>query len=439
MKKIIILLLISLLLSSLYAQKNLLQSGPMVGYSEIHEVMLWVQTTKSAKVKIAYWTKENSTKLFTNTVLTSKKQAFTAHLLADKVKPGQQYYYSVFINNKEIELDYGTSFQTQKIWRYRTDPPDFKFATGSGTYINEEEFDRPGKPFGGDYQIFTSILKKQPDFMLWLGDNVYLRQNEWNTWTGIVHRYTHDRSTPELQKLLASVHNYAIIDDHDFGANNSDGSFWNKNLTEKAFATFWANPSYETEDIKGATTFFSWNDADFFLLDNRYERSPNRLIANDKTMLGKEQLEWLKNSLVSSKANFKFVVMGGQFLNTAGNYETYTNYGFDKERQEIIDFIHTQKIKNVIFLTGDRHFTELSILKKDGFPTIYDLTISPLTSAGSNSGENEKNRLRVERTLISERNFGIIEFTGAYNKRKITIRIYNSEGIELWNKTIEQE
>ena len=439
MKKTIFLFLFSLFFCYLSAQEDLLETGPMVGYSEIHEVMLWVQTTESAEVKIAYWTKENNTKLFTNTVLTSKNKAYTAHLLADKVEPGQQYYYSVFINNKEILLDYGTSFQTQKIWSYRTDPPNFKFAAGSGTYINEKEFDRPGEPFGGDYQIFTSILKKQPNFMLWLGDNVYLRQNEWNTWTGLVHRYTHDRSTPEIQKLLASVHNYAIIDDHDFGPNNSDNSFWNKEMTEKAFECFWANPSHCIAGLKSATTFFSWNDADFFLLDNRYYRSPNKLKADNKTMLGKEQLEWIKNSLVSSKANFKFVVMGGQFLNTAGNYETYTNYGFDKERQEIIDFIHTQEIENVIFLTGDRHFTELSVLKKDGFPTIYDLTISPLTSSGSNSGENETNELRIAGTLIYERNFGIIELSGTYKKRKITIRVYNSEGIELWNKTIEQE
>ena len=94
--------------------------------------------------------------------------------------------------------------------------------------------------------------------MLWLGDNIYLREPDWNSWTGIIHRYTHDRATPQLQPFMASVHNYAIWDDHDFGPNDSDKSFWNKNLTLKAFKLFWANPSYGTGDIKGTTTSFQW-------------------------------------------------------------------------------------------------------------------------------------------------------------------------------------
>ena len=439
MKKIIILTVTILLFNSLFAQKSLLQSGPMLGYSTLHEVMLWVQTKKTAEVKISYWIEGETIKHWTNTILTAKDDAFTAHLLADEIIPGQKYNYSVYINNKKIELDYETSFQTQKIWQYKTDPFDFKFATGSGTYISETEFDRPGEPYGGGYEIFNSIAEKQPDFMLWLGDNVYLRQDEWNTWTGIVHRYTHDRSIPELEKLLSSVPNYAIIDDHDFGPNDADGSFWNKKLTEKAFEDFWANPSYGVGDINGAITFFNWYDVDFFLLDNRYYRSPDWLIADDKTMLGEEQLEWLKNSLVKSKANFKFVVMGGQFLNTAKRYETYSNYGFASERQEIINFIQTQQIENVIFLTGDRHHTELSVLESRNFPTIYDLTISPLTSGASNAGETENNELRIDGTLVMERNFGVLEFTGPYKERKMIIRVYDTNGNELWNKTIEKE
>lgn len=50
--------------------------------------------------------------------------------------------------------------------------------------------------------------------------------------------------------------------------------------------------------------------------------------------------------------------MGGQFLSTAKMYETYVSNGFDHERQVIIDFIQQHQIKNVIFLTGDVHFTE---------------------------------------------------------------------------------
>ncbi|HJR63849.1 MAG TPA: hypothetical protein VJ803_09095, partial [Gemmatimonadaceae bacterium] len=37
------------------AQARLLQSGPMVGYSEMKEVLLWVQTRAAARVSFTYW------------------------------------------------------------------------------------------------------------------------------------------------------------------------------------------------------------------------------------------------------------------------------------------------------------------------------------------------------------------------------------------------
>lgn len=441
MKKSIILLL-ALIPLQIFAQKSVLQSGPMVGYAEMHEVMLWVQTNEPAKVKIAYYTEANPKNVsWTNEIETVKKNGYTAHLLADNVKHTQTYKYDLYINNKKIAFDYKTEFQTIPMLQFKADPANFSFASGSGTYLNEEEFDRPGKGYGGDYQIFNSILEKDPDFMIWLGDNVYLRQNEWDTRTGIIHRYTHDRSLPEMQALLASVSNYAIIDDHDFGPNDSDGSFWNKDMTEEIFADFWANPSYGISGVEGgAITFFNWQDVDFFMLDNRYFRDPNYLIADDKTMLGEKQLDWLKKSLVSSKASFKFIVMGGQFLTEDKNYETYSNYGFEKERLELINFIYTQGIKNVVFLDGDRHHTELSILEvRHHVPTIYDLTVSPLTSHSSDAGIGKNKELRVEGTHVIERNFSIIEFSGKYRSRKMKMIIYDSNGKEIWTKEIEQE
>jgi len=435
-------LIIFLLLSSiLLAQKSSLQSGPMVGYSGFFEVMLWVQTKTSAEVKIKYYQKDKPNNFhWTNSVITEKETAFTAKLIADILEVGKVYQYELYINNQKVDLPYETSFQTQKLWRWRTDPPDFSFACGSGTYINDTAFDRPGEPYGGDYQIFNSILKTKPDFMLWLGDNIYLREPDWDTRTGMMYRNTHTRSCPEMQALLASVHNYAIVDDHDLGPNDSDGSFWNKKAGLDAFKLFWANPSFGIEEAYGAISFFTWADVDFILLDNRYHRTPDFRQSGEKTMLGKEQLEWLKNSLSYSNASFKVVVMGGQFLTTAKRYETYINYGFDNERQEIIDFIQKENIKNVVFLDGDRHHTEFSMLVQDKYPTIYDLTVSPLTSHHSSTDPNEeKNLFRVPGTFVGQRNFGKISVTGKFEERVMQIEICDSNGKLLWNREVKQE
>ncbi len=439
-RKILILNLIILgCTSAIVAQKTFLQSGPMVGYAEMREVMLWVQTNKPATVKIKYWEKDKPENDFwTPTVTTKKINGFTAKLLADSVLPGKNYVYALFINNKKIDLPYATHFQSLTHWQYRTDPPEFTFAAGSGAYINEKRFDRPGKPYGGNYKIYESIANAQPDFMIWLGDNVYLREPDWNTWTGILHRYTHTRSTPQMQALLGSVHHYAILDDHDFGPNDCDGSFWNKTQTLNAFELFWANPSVGLPGIKGAITFFSWGDVDFFLLDNRYHRSPNKRKTGKKTILGEKQLEWLKNALTYSKASFKIVVMGGQFLNPTDKWETYANYGFMHERNELIDFIHQEELKGVIFLTGDRHHSELSILNKATAPTIYDITVSPLTSSPSRGAQDEPNYLRVPGSFFNQPNYGLFSVSGKFRERVVNIRLIDENGKQLWQYTIRQ-
>ncbi len=348
--------------ATLFAQENLIQNGPMKGYIDMKEAAIWLQTTKPAEVYMKYYPNNDKEQFhFSNRVNTTYDKALTAHLFADTLEPGTTYTYELYINGKKTDLPYPSVFTTQKIWKWRTDPPDFKFAMGSGAYINETAYDRPGKPYGSGYEIYNHIADMHPDFFLWLGDNVYLREPDWNTRAGIFHRYSHDRAIPELHKFWATTHHYAIWDDHDYGPNDSDKGFWNKNETYNAFKLFWANPSYGVGDIKSTTTFFSWSDCDFFLMDNRTFRTPNKRIEDNKTELGEEQLQWLFDNLVNSYGTFKFVVMGGQFLSNSGKYESYTNYGFKKERQRIIDYIYEQGIKNVVFLTGDVHFSEIGV------------------------------------------------------------------------------
>jgi alkaline phosphatase D len=406
----------------------------MLGYSDMFEVKLWVQTKAAAKVQIAYWEKGTSSQpLLTEVVQTQKSQGFTAHLVADKVKPDKLYQYELRINNLPVKLDYPTYFQTQQLWNWRRDPPKFKLALGSCAYINEEAFDRPGKPYGGDYHIFKAMHEQRPDLMIWMGDNYYLREPDWNTKTGFIHRITHTRSLPELQPFLASTHHYAVWDDHDYGPNDSDRSFIHKDMATEVFKMFWGNPVYGLPGEGGITSYFSWGDCDFFLLDNRYFRKPNNRKTSECTILGEHQLEWLIDALTFSKAKFKFVVMGGQMLNSSANYETYINL-CPEEQAYLLKCIEDESLKNVVFLTGDRHHSELSKIVNAKGNVIYDFTVSPLT-AGVNINP-EENLNRVEGTLVKERNFGIIEFEGPFNQRKLRFKIFNSNGVEIWSQEI---
>jgi alkaline phosphatase D len=318
---------------------------------------------------------------------------------------------------------------------WRGDAPDFSFATGSCAYINEKKYDRPGDGYGGEYQIFENIHLADPDFMLWLGDNVYLREADWNSRTGILHRYTHTRSTPEMQAMLGSIHHYGIWDDHDYGPNNSDKSYHMKKETERVFKLFHPGLSYIFDD--GTTSYFQWADCEFYLIDNRTWRTPNkRTDIADHDIIGERQMEWLLDALVNSYAPFKFVVIGGQVLSDVKAHERHINIA-PAERQALIDGIKRLKINGVIFMTGDVHHTELSKLQlENGYP-LYDLTVSPLTSGVAGRGA-EDNTLQVEGTLVKDRNYALLEIEGKRRDRNLRISVRDSDNKELWEYSINE-
>jgi len=410
----------------------------MLGYNEMREVLIWVQTTQAAKVQIAYRAKQKGTRNhFSTSVYTQKETAYTAKIPLTDLEPGQSYSYQVLINEQLIDLPYPTTFTTQPLWQWRSDPPAFTIALGSCAYVGEAQYDRPGDPYGGDYHIFTHIHEDQPDLMLWLGDNTYLREVDWHSRSGIQHRFTHTRSLPEMQALLASAHHYAIWDDHDYGPNNSDRSYIYKDIVRETFCQFWGNPTCGIPQLEGGiTSYFQYADLDFYLLDNRYFRSPNNRETTKPTILGKQQLEWLIDALTFSRAPFKLICIGGQVLNTYQGYENYANLA-PEERAYLLSRIEEEGITGVIFLTGDRHHTELSHYVNANGHSVYDLTVSPLSS-GAGRPRKETNELRVAGTMVNQRNYGLIHVSGPRKARRIQIEIKDSDGQLLWTRLITE-
>lgn len=424
------------LATALQAQKGAsgtakLQSGPMVGYVEMREVMLWVQTTEAAQVWVEYVDPTAPTVVHkTNVVQTAKESAFTAHLLADEVLPGRDYEASVFLNGKRVALPYPFQFHSRDLWQWRADPPPFKAIVGSCAYFNDSLTDRPGKPYGSNYGIFEAIYKEKGDLMLWLGDNLYLNEPDWNTLTGMHHRYTHARSYAVLQPLLAQMAHYAIWDDHDYGPNDGDRSFVHKEKALQAFQEFWANPGYGVDGAGGITSMFSWSDCDFFLLDDRWFRAP--YLSNDtaKPMLGEGQVRWLVDALRSSQATFKFVCVGSMVLSTAEVYENYVHVARE-ERQALLDAIQRQGIPGVIFLTGDRHHSEASRWKPAGGYVVHDFTVSPFTS-GTYPGDGDKNTLLVPGSEFVGHNYATIDVSGPRTDRVLRLALHDHTGKEVW-------
>lgn len=430
MKKAILLLLLAPHL--IQAQ---LKSGPMLGYKTMNEVAVWLQTEVSLPIIFRYYLKSDSLWIAEETIVTEEKDGFTTHFIAKNLAPGRTYTYEVILENNQQQIATG-EFTTQHFWQKEGTPPEFSFAFGSCTYINESIFDRKGEPFGKGLDIFESILTKNPEFMLWLGDNIYLREPDLSSKSGIYRRYTLFKSHAKLQNFWKSIHHYAIWDDHDFGPNDADRSFINKEISFEAFKDFWANQSYGIEKKPGITSQFSYHDLDFFLLDNRYYRSPNNRKTGKREILGAHQIQWLIDALVNSKASFKIVVIGGQFLSDAKVYENHATY--EEERALLIELIEKEELKNIVFLSGDRHKTELTELQLKSDVKLFDFTSSPLASKAFES-DNEGNTLQVKGTHVATQNFGTISLNGALGKRILTMRTFDSEGKLVWEKPIQQQ
>lgn len=414
------------------AQPPVVQSGPMVGYSDFREVLLWVQTTRPASVKFTYWEQGQPTqRRSTDEVRTEAVQAFVAKTPATGLAPGKRYEYELYVDGKKVARPYPLHFQTQALWQWRTDPPAFRFVVGSCAYVNEPEFDRPGTPYGDKYRIFTTIAAQKPDFMLWTGDNTYTREVDWNTRSGVLHRYTHTRSLAELQPLLGMIHHYATWDDHDYGPNDADRSYWLKRTTLETFKTFWGNPNYIFEN-EGVTGTFQWADCQFFLMDDRWWRTPNDLKQGQREYLGKKQLDWLIDALAGSKAPFKFVVVGGQVANPSAIFENYANYA--EERAELFRRITEANVPGVMFLSGDRHHSVLWKQDRFGNYPLYDVTISPLTSGAGSWQPSEAAVGQFPETLVTEQNFGLLEVSGPLADRVLKITCINADGATKWTK-----
>ncbi len=411
-------------------------AGPMLGYAEMREALLWIQTEKAAAVQFKYWDKENPSAIkSTDLIYTSAQNFFIAKALASDVLPGKKYEYAVYINKKKINFNYPLEFQTQTLWQFRTDPPSFKFAAGSCVYTNQTEFDRPGKPYGYTFDIFNKIYDQDPDFMVWGGDNIYLREVDWNTRSGIYKRYIDFKRQPELQKLFARTHNYATWDDHDYGPNDADRSFWGKNWALEAFKDNWGNPNYIFKDEAVTSTFF-WEDCQFFVLDDRWFRAPNRMDDPNKDYYGQKQIDWLIDALIGSSAPFKFIVAGGQVVNPLDMFENMAAY--PGERQQLLNRISEHKISGVFFISGDRHHTILRKYERAGNYPIYDLTLSSITSgiAKPNIKEIDSPDV-VPGTLIEDlQNFGILEVSGERTNRVLKINTYDSAGVKRWEYSI---
>lgn len=421
---------------SAWAEAELV-AGPMVGHTDTHTSRIWVQTDEPAQVQVEYWEKGQQEIQRSVSAQTTDKTWLTAQIPLTGLRPGREYEYRVLLDGRPQLHDYPLEFRTPTSWQPGQQAPDFQILTGSCYYLNDEWMNLLGIQYGGSLQIFSTMLQHPAELMLWLGDNIYLAPLDvTNPWR-MNARYRKHRSQEVLQPLLGRMPQYAIWDDHDFGPNNSSRFFPLAEVSLQLFQAYWANPRYGLLTEKGTWSRFSWYDVDFFLTDGRFYRDPLSVPAAQRQMFGPAQINWLMAELRASRAPFKVVVMGSAVW-SRHYQESLSNY--PSEYQKLLNFIQSERITGVIFLSGDRHHSELYKMSTGvGYP-LYNYINSPLTSAPTKilSAREMHDPERVPGSLIRERNYGLLKFSGPSGDRHLTLETRSGHGQLLWSYTVSE-
>lgn len=413
----------------------------MLGPATLRDATVWLLLDRPGAVTVDYRPLSQDTAIAYEPAVPGRVTALAgadgvASIVIPGLEPGTRYAYELEIDGRPTDRPYPLEFATQRLWQYRSDPPTLTVAIGSCAFVNEERYDRRGDPYGNGYEVFGSIAERRPDAMLWLGDNTYLREVDWDSPDGIAHRYAHTRSLPEMQRLLAIAPHYATWDDHDYGPNDSDRSYVLKSAALSTFRRYWPNATAGLPGVPGVFTQFRLADVDFFLLDDRFHRTPNASPADSqRTILGRPQLRWLLDALTYSRAPFKVIAIGGQLLNPMAVFETYANVA-PEERQLLLDEIARRRIEGVVVISGDRHHTELIRIERPGHYPLLEFTSSPLTAGPASRPRDAENDARVEGTLVTQRNFGTLTFEGPRTDRTLTMRTFDTQGTMLWEHSV---
>ncbi|MBL9176690.1 MAG: alkaline phosphatase D family protein [Verrucomicrobiaceae bacterium] len=318
-----------------------LHAGPMLGHVTGTTARLWAKGSNAGELafKISKQADLSDARVVQAAALV-ETSSFTGQVEISGLEPATRYHYAPLIDGAVALSRPYPSFVTTPAADTQS---RLRFAFGSCV-------GRRGMHAAAAFGEMAA--RRNFDLLLMLGDNHYGDSTD----PAVLRDYYFMlRSVDGFAKLTRETPTYAIWDDHDYGPNNSDGGTAGKEDSLRVFKEWWANPAYGEEGNPGCYHRFSRNSVDFFMLDSRYHRTPNKTPEDGaKTMLGARRLQWLKQGLSESKAAFKIIACGSEWQ-TLTQADCWSS--FARERQDIFDHITSNKIGGVILLSGDRHFT----------------------------------------------------------------------------------
>jgi alkaline phosphatase D len=391
-------------------------NGPMLGDIKATSVKVWIRTAGEAKFKIKVG------EILSNEITTTEASDFTGIAEINGLNSFTTYQYSILIDGIEIKKNY---------YNFKTAPEPEQQAKFSVTFGS-----------GARYQplhegIWRKMNSFQPLAYLGLGDNLYIDTPRFQNVQRL--HYYRRMLRQEYRELIASSAIYAIWDDHDMYRNDSEGGY-GLNTTDykmpnfRVFEQNWNNPFNGIQPETPGTFFnFTIGEVEFFMTDGRFYRYGENSSKKDKvvkkhTMLGDTQKKWLLNALKHSKAKFKVLASGTMWhaLADKGGKDSWAGPKsvFQKERDEIFDFINKHKINGIILISGDRHRTDIwKTDREKGYP-LYEFLSAKMTNVHG----HRKRKEAVWSYASKERFWGQLDFDNQAKDPTVTFKAITHAG-----------
>ncbi|HEY2713621.1 MAG TPA: alkaline phosphatase D family protein [Chthoniobacterales bacterium] len=348
------------------ARAQVLTHGPVVGGVTDTGAKVFVRTSQAADVTLEYGTDPNlGTYSLSTTVTTSGSSDYTAIIPLSDLSAESTVYLNVMVDGvAQLSQPPYPSFATfAPSGASRT----FQFLVLSD-FVTVRDLDR-------DVQTFTNAAATNPAFVFIGGDFDHRNPSKLDTKRSMF-KDLYDPATlhmsgfvPLILQKMGMIHQW---DDHDAGLNNCDRTYSGWALTQQAFQEY--VPTYPLPSVTpGIWQKFSYAQMDGFVLDCRSQRDPefdpddaNKSMLDGNNLGATGQLQWLEGGLLGSTAKWKVI-----FSSVVTNPSTKVPDGwggYQTEWNALKNFILTNQISGVVFISGDLHLAAIDNGTAAGFP-----------------------------------------------------------------------
>jgi hypothetical protein len=273
---------------------------------------------------------------------------------------------------------------------------------------------------GSNGEVFDEIRRARPDLYLITGDMHYSNISR-NDVDAFDRAYDTVLTSPAQAALYRSAPVAYVWDDHDYSGNDGDSSAASRPAARASYAR--NVPHYELASETTINQAFSLDGVRLVMLDTRSAREPG------STMLGDEQLRWLKEELMASSPTHDLVVVVsptpwiGEASSSSDSWA-----GFADERAEIAQLVADHELDNLMIVSGDAHMVAIDDGTNSDYSSVGGAAIPVLQAAALDRPGNVKGGPYSEGTFPGAGQFGLIRVQRTGDDVQVTLEGHRYDG-----------